>query len=267
MNRVEFIKQLKELLSDVPNSEREEAVTYYNDYFNDAGVENEQEVIDALGSPERVAATIKAGLGGRVIDGEFTETGYRDAFCDAKEEIAKKGKAAGNWRESGNEREAGNGQSAGNGRKMEREKEAQKDYTRRRPNENRMLRLILYVLLAVLLSPLWMPVGGGLAGVLAAAAAIALVCILLVFLVPVIVLIAGVSVFAAGIAAFFVGLVRLFITPAAAIGLLGIAMLLLGIGLLASVFGGWILIKLMPPMLRGFVDLCRKPFTKKGEKV
>mgnify|MGYP002618787831 CR=1 FL=1 len=55
MTRTEFMKQLQDLLSDISKNEREEALQYYNDYFNDAGRENEKEVIKALGSPEEVA--------------------------------------------------------------------------------------------------------------------------------------------------------------------------------------------------------------------
>ena len=52
MSRWKFMRQLEELLSDISPNEREEALQYYNDYFNDAGMENEQEVIKALGWPE-----------------------------------------------------------------------------------------------------------------------------------------------------------------------------------------------------------------------
>lgn len=41
MNRLEFMQQLEALLSDISQGEREEALQYYNDYLNDAGVENE----------------------------------------------------------------------------------------------------------------------------------------------------------------------------------------------------------------------------------
>jgi uncharacterized membrane protein len=58
MNRVEFMRQLEELLHDIPRYEREEAIQYYNDYFDDAGVESEPNVIEALGNPARVARTI-----------------------------------------------------------------------------------------------------------------------------------------------------------------------------------------------------------------
>lgn len=37
MNRFEYMRRLEALLSDISPSEKEEALTYYNDYFNDAG--------------------------------------------------------------------------------------------------------------------------------------------------------------------------------------------------------------------------------------
>lgn len=63
MSRKEFMERLEELLRDIPDNEREEALQYYNDYFDDAGIENEAEVIRDLGSPEQVAQKLKAGLG------------------------------------------------------------------------------------------------------------------------------------------------------------------------------------------------------------
>lgn len=62
MNRVDFMSQLETLLQNISSTEREEAVQYYNDYFDDAGEENEQAVIEALGSPARVAENIKKDL-------------------------------------------------------------------------------------------------------------------------------------------------------------------------------------------------------------
>ncbi len=63
MNKEEFLKRLEELLQDIDAIEREEALNYYRDYFEDAGVEHEQEIISELESPEKVAQTIKEGLG------------------------------------------------------------------------------------------------------------------------------------------------------------------------------------------------------------
>jgi uncharacterized membrane protein len=62
MNRVEFMKQLERLLGDIPEYDRLDAIAYYNDYFDEAGTENEAQVIRELGSPGKVAAIIKADL-------------------------------------------------------------------------------------------------------------------------------------------------------------------------------------------------------------
>lgn len=62
MDRVQFLNSLENLLRDVSPAEREAALEYYNDYFDDAGPEKEKEVIESLGLPERVAETIKKEL-------------------------------------------------------------------------------------------------------------------------------------------------------------------------------------------------------------
>lgn len=62
MNRQEFMERLEYLLRGIPASEREDALAYYNDYFDEAGVENEYQVIQELGSPEQVAQTILADV-------------------------------------------------------------------------------------------------------------------------------------------------------------------------------------------------------------
>lgn len=79
MNRVEFMQQLERLLLDIPEHDRLDAIAYYNDYFNEAGPENEVNVLRELGSPERVASIIKADLniaGNEKV--EYTEQGYSD---------------------------------------------------------------------------------------------------------------------------------------------------------------------------------------------
>lgn len=63
MNRLEFMRELASLLSGMSEKEREEALAYYNDYFDDAGVENEQNVIQSLGSPQKVAESIRRDMG------------------------------------------------------------------------------------------------------------------------------------------------------------------------------------------------------------
>lgn len=59
MNKQEFIRELRKELQDIPSKEREEAVQYYEEYFDEAGEENEEAVIRELGSPARIAAVIR----------------------------------------------------------------------------------------------------------------------------------------------------------------------------------------------------------------
>lgn len=79
MNRLEFMRQLESLLQNISPAEREEALQYYNDYFNDAGVENEQDVIEALGNPAKVAENIKRDLyGSGYGDSPFQKPSAKD---------------------------------------------------------------------------------------------------------------------------------------------------------------------------------------------
>ena len=70
MMKNEFLTKLKELLSDLPQEEREEAIRYYEDYFEDAGPLEEARVLKELISPEDVAEKIRAGCIGREKNSE-----------------------------------------------------------------------------------------------------------------------------------------------------------------------------------------------------
>ncbi|MGN0401739.1 MAG: DUF1700 domain-containing protein [Acetatifactor sp.] len=64
MNREEFLTRLEGMLQNISPAEREEVLQYYRDYFEDAGSENEQSVIQALGDPADIAENIKKDLQG-----------------------------------------------------------------------------------------------------------------------------------------------------------------------------------------------------------
>ncbi len=58
MNRTEFMQRLQRAIAGMPEEERRRAVEYYENYFDEAGPENEAEVLHTLGAPEKVAADI-----------------------------------------------------------------------------------------------------------------------------------------------------------------------------------------------------------------
>ena len=58
MNKKEFIDELRSRLRRLPADEIASAVNYYEEYFSDAGSQNEGQTIEALGSPSAVASKI-----------------------------------------------------------------------------------------------------------------------------------------------------------------------------------------------------------------
>lgn len=109
MTRDEFMKELAYLLQDIQDEDKDDAVQYYTDYFEEAGPDKEAEVIQELGSPERIAAIIRADIAGHLEDGgEFTEQGYQDErFRDPGYAMAKRLTCRKSGRTAGRETTAG----------------------------------------------------------------------------------------------------------------------------------------------------------------
>ena len=74
MTKYEFLGDLSRLLKDLPEEERKQALHYYEDYFADAGEDNEQEVLNELGSPENIAELIKADSPDEITYGDGAST-------------------------------------------------------------------------------------------------------------------------------------------------------------------------------------------------
>lgn len=226
MSRVEFMNQLKNLLWDIPEGEREEALNYYEDYFDDAGTENEAQVIAALVSPEKVAAIIKDGLKEDTKEyGEYSETGYAGYGNYPKDEVGYYEQPK---KKSFTDRIQGLGTSG----------------------------MILVLILAIFALPILGPLGIGIIsaafGIFVAAATVLSV----LAIVGITLIVAGACVFAAAIGCFVV-------TPAVSVILFGLALLLIGVGILVTLLGIWVLKKVIPPIICWFVRLVRKPFEKK----
>ena len=80
MNRDIFMEELQKRLRKLPYGEIKEALDYYEQYFDDAGAENEQEVLSELGAPSAVAAQIIAGF---AVKGAGMETSAKKKLTSA----------------------------------------------------------------------------------------------------------------------------------------------------------------------------------------
>ena len=192
MTRDEFMKELAYLLQDIQDEDKDDAVQYYTDYFEEAGPDKEAEVIQELGSPERIAAIIRADIAGHLESGgEFTEQGYQDErFRDPGYAMAKRldlpeeqesgGQGRGS-REQGYNRE----QNFDREQSFDRERGFNQEqsfshgpgetYTEGNngtsnpppPRTSKVIKLILWAVLIVVAFPVFLGVGGGLLGLAA----------------------------------------------------------------------------------------------------
>ncbi|MPQ43910.1 DUF1700 domain-containing protein [Clostridium tarantellae] len=60
MNKETFIRELNKKLSKLPKEEKESALEYYIEYFNEADIKNDENVDKELGSPSKIASEILA---------------------------------------------------------------------------------------------------------------------------------------------------------------------------------------------------------------
>ena len=58
MNRNEYMQRLKDRLRRLPKEDYNKALSYFTEYFEEAGQENESQAIEDLGSPEMAADQI-----------------------------------------------------------------------------------------------------------------------------------------------------------------------------------------------------------------
>lgn len=224
MNRQEFMNELERLLQDIPANERSEAIQYYNDYFEDAGAENEAEVIRELGSPEQVARTIREGMGENTS--EYTEKGYEDARFRDSQEMASPA--------------------------QDSVRKSQKPAI----NTN-FWKIFCIILLCIILCPIVIPLG-------AAALAVVAVVIIGIIAAFVGVGAAGFALLIAGVCTIVLGLIRLAAVPSVGVALGGIGCLILAVGILVSLLILWALCKLVPWMIRTLISLIRYPLRKAG---
>ncbi|MBO4846190.1 MAG: DUF1700 domain-containing protein [Lachnospiraceae bacterium] len=222
MNKQQFLAELKQLLGDIPADERDEALSYYNDYFEDAGEDNEESIVAELESPEKIAFMIKAGL--RDSDksvGEFTETGFR-TYYDDKDELA-------NTIPSSDDRGFGRTQM---------------------PKSPSTWLIILLILASPVLIPLFF---GLLAGLIGIAAGIAAAIIGIAA--------GGLAAIVCGIVCLVVGLPG-FAVPAGGLIITGLGLMIIGAGILLTLLGVWVIPRLIPKVFKLFVRLVSALFSR-----
>ncbi len=295
MTRLEFMKELESLLLDIPLEEREEALRYYNGYFDDAGEDQEQEIISELGSPARVASIIKAELNPGAQEkehkGYYTEKGYQESIKNEYEiskDVKSQADQADNHQANGFSGTYGNGTHTNNdthtnnGTYTDKESTAQdagrnnarynySQYNNTQGNDTRNngsqgnnyqgrkdSNTAIIVIIAIFTLPVWLPILIAMIGILIGVTA-AILGILFGLGA------AGIAMIGAGIALFIGGLAQIAV-PFYGLLYMGGGLIVLGLGMLLTMAFIVLCKNLLPAMIRGIVNLCRLPFRNRSVK-
>ena len=260
MTRDEFMKELAYLLQDIQDEDKDDAVQYYTDYFEEAGPDKEAEVIQELGSPERIAAIIRADIAGHLESGgEFTEQGYQDErFRDPGYAMAKRldlpeeqesgGQGSGS-REQNFDREQSFDQKRGFNHGPEQTYTEENNGTSNPPppRTSKVIKLILWAVLIIVAFPVFLGVGGGLLGL--AAGVLGILTAVLVTL--------GATTFAVllgGIVMLPYGVFHMFSHPLDGLMASGTGLILLGAGALCLALSVLFYGRFIPFIIRSIVN-------------
>lgn len=226
MSKNEFLNQLSILLSDVSPEERDEVLAYYREYIEDAGFENEETILDELGTPEAVAAEIKSGMANK----ENQDINYSSNTVTHSPEPFGSTQNDQNY-------------SYNYGSTAQKPPAPKK-------NMNPVL-IILAIIAIILLSPIWIGLLTGLFGII-----IGILGGIFGFIFGF--GIAGISCFFAGIAVFFAGFPAIFQNPLAGVACLGAGLVVTALGILFLLLTGWICIYVIPWIIRSISNLLHR---------
>lgn len=218
MNRDEFMRRLAQALRDMPEEERRRALEYYENYFDEAGPENEAEVLRTLGAPEKVAADILRDFAEN--DSAQNRNHTKDHIHETKERATE------------------------GARQM-------KDRFQTMDSGQKLLMLVLACVALVCIVPACFGVIGGIGGIL-----IALVCVVAVvfLIVPVLDLAAWGCAIGFAIAAG----VNVVSNPPVALCFIGIALICAAVGILLWQLTVYLFRTTFPALIRGIADFFRR---------
>lgn len=237
MTKIAFLQELEQCLQGISEEERNEAISYYENYFDDAGVENEEAVLSELGSPREVANSILADL--KEEKTETSDTLPMPAFAVKTQTQESRQQEKRDKRKEQTEYT------------QHTQKNSMEEKTEQRDNS----KWILISLLLIFTAPVWLGLLLGMIGTLVGLVIAGVALIIGFGFASVICLIAGIAVFAFGV-------FRLFLAPLEGVLCFGSGLLVFGIGILFFL-AVLLCVKLIELICKGIVCGCNALFPKK----
>ena len=278
MNKETYLQELRKGLKILPQYDREEAIEFYEEYFDEAGVENEAKVIEELGEPKILAKKILVD----VVDRKYEETmaaSSGNALAVVPSPIVSGagasaapqfqqvqgteipqaqgvqaqgapvfGAQSGQYTQA--QGAAGYGAQANPNYEQAFNEQPAEDKKSKKGDQPSALKTLWIVLAAIFALPL--------SPVIFALLIVACVMIFVAFIVLISFLIAGISILVAGVGTSIFGIVAFFLNPVAAMVILGSGLVCFGLGLF-FIMGSLALIRLVAHGLaKGFGRIVHK---------
>ena len=278
MNKETYLQELRKGLKILPQYDREEAIEFYEEYFDEAGVENEAKVIEELGEPMILAKKILVD----VVDRKYEETmaaSSGNALAVVPSPIVSGagasaapqfqqvqgteipqaqgvqaqgapvfGAQSGQYTQA--QGAAGYGAQANPNYEQSFNEQPAEDKKSKKGDQPSALKTLWIVLAAIFALPL--------SPVIFALLIVACVMIFVAFIVLISFLIAGISILVAGVGTSIFGIVAFFLNPVAAMVILGSGLVCFGLGIF-FIMGSLALIRLVAHGLaKGFGRIVHK---------
>lgn len=238
MNKETYLQELRKALKVLPQTDRDEAIEFYEEYFDDAGIENEAKVIEELGDPKVLGKKILID----VVDRQYApaEEVQEDPMMAASQQ---------NYQQIPQETPQKNGAVPGSqqgyGQQGFQQGAPMPDVQNKKEPSSGLtaLKIVLAALFAIPLSP-----------VIFALLIVVCVLIFVIFVTFGSLVLAGIGVMIGGFVTAIAGIIAFFVSPVGGMIVLGSGLACFGVGLfmvigfvalmrlvakaLASLFGG-----------------------------
>ena len=248
MTRVEFLKQLDYLLQDIDARDRQDALDYYRDYMDEAGVYDYDSVDGLLEIPEKIAMSLRISLNGSIDEQiESGEQGFKSAHAETPGHVPE---VYGNYRKENNDGIH----------------DAQWSYESEQNDENEIIqtekksslgKILLIIVLAIVFLPAVLGIGGGLIGIIFGVFG------------TIIGLVFGVAggalgALIGGVILFVMSIVHMVTSIPQGIFMMGASLLLIAVGILLVMAVIAICKRFIPWIIRSVVNVFHRIFHKNG---
>lgn len=161
MTRKVFMETLERMLSDVSFNDRYDALSYYKEYFDDAGITEDMVVPESVGTPEQIAMRLKKSINsGENITSENINIGG----------TYNRDNTSGSYNTNQNTGNSyNNSQNAGQYSYNNSQNTAQYEYNNagqyNKKNDERAIKIIVAIIIAAVTFPIWSGILGVIIGI------------------------------------------------------------------------------------------------------